>query len=343
MPCASSSISSASPSQPGKREVRVAGQPVGRVAVVDRVRYRRAHPFDQVVAQGADPCRVLLLVLRPPPRPPPRTPTTPGVSSVPERTSRSWPPPCSSGVQSTSRPSSSAPTPTGPPSLCPVSVSAAAPLAGEVDRNLADRLHGVGVERHPGVGRDRGQLGDRLYGADLVVRPLDADHGDVGAVRGRGARGSGRRRSRPAASTGSQVDDRALVGAEPVDRVQDRVVLDCATRPPGRRPDARPEDPLVARLSLSVPPLVKITSDGRAPSTAAMRSRDSSTSRRAVRPAACSDEALPTSPPWRRTPRAPQAESAWSLRDPGMPSPDSLCRRSAGYRTGDAVTTTLSR
>ena len=53
--------------------------------------------------------------------------------------------------------------------------------------------------------------------------------------------------------------------------------------------------PLTARLSLSVPPPVKTTSDGRAPSAAASCSRDSSTTRRACRPAACRDEALPVS------------------------------------------------
>ena len=42
--------------------------------------------------------------------------------------------------------------------------------------------------------------------------------------------------------------------------------------------------PLIARLSLSVPPAVKITSDGRAPSLAAISSRDSSIRRRASRP-----------------------------------------------------------
>ena len=51
--------------------------------------------------------------------------------------------------------------------------------------------------------------------------------------------------------------------------------------------------PLTARLSLSVPPVVSTTSDGRAPTAAAIRSRDSSTSRRDRRPAECSDEALP--------------------------------------------------
>ena len=42
--------------------------------------------------------------------------------------------------------------------------------------------------------------------------------------------------------------------------------------------------PFTARLSDSVPPLVNTTSPGRAPSTAAMRSRDSSTTLRASRP-----------------------------------------------------------
>ena len=42
-----------------------------------------------------------------------------------------------------------------------------------------------------------------------------------------------------------------------------------------------------------MPPVVSTTSDGRAPTAAAIRSRDSSTSRRDRRPAECSDEALP--------------------------------------------------
>ena len=54
--------------------------------------------------------------------------------------------------------------------------------------------------------------------------------------------------------------------------------------------------PLTARLSLSVPPVVSTTSDGRAPTAAAIRSRDSSTSRRDRRPAECSDDALPVRP-----------------------------------------------
>jgi hypothetical protein len=51
--------------------------------------------------------------------------------------------------------------------------------------------------------------------------------------------------------------------------------------------------PLSAALSLSVPPPVKISSDGRQSTAAASDSRDSSTIRRARRPLACSEEGLP--------------------------------------------------
>ena len=54
--------------------------------------------------------------------------------------------------------------------------------------------------------------------------------------------------------------------------------------------------PLTARLSASVPPLVKITSDGRASRAPASRSRDSSMIRRACRPEVCTEEGLPTAP-----------------------------------------------
>ena len=56
--------------------------------------------------------------------------------------------------------------------------------------------------------------------------------------------------------------------------------------------------PLSARLSDSVPPEVKTISLGRQLSAWAIRSRDSSTTRRARRPEACSELGLPTSPRW---------------------------------------------
>jgi hypothetical protein len=55
---------------------------------------------------------------------------------------------------------------------------------------------------------------------------------------------------------------------------------------------------LIARLSASVPPEVKITSAGLAPTSVAMSSRESSTTRRAARPEACSDDGLPVTPSW---------------------------------------------
>ena len=61
--------------------------------------------------------------------------------------------------------------------------------------------------------------------------------------------------------------------------------VSCARRPQ--------KMPLIARLSASVPPDVKMTSLGRAPRDFASVSRASSTARRAVRPAECSDDALP--------------------------------------------------
>ncbi len=45
-----------------------------------------------------------------------------------------------------------------------------------------------------------------------------------------------------------------------------------------------------------MPPEVKITSDGRASSAAASRSRDSSMIRRACRPEVCTDDGLPATP-----------------------------------------------
>ena len=66
-------------------------------------------------------------------------------------------------------------------------------------------------------------------------------------------------------------------------------------REPSGKPSRRAQyRPFTARLSASVPPLVKTTSLGRAPNTSASCSLDSSTTRRARLPAACSDDGLPS-------------------------------------------------
>ena len=68
-------------------------------------------------------------------------------------------------------------------------------------------------------------------------------------------------------------------------------VVSTRRRAPSRRAQYRP---LVARLFASVPPLVKTISLGLAPNTSASCSLDSSTTRRARLPAACSDDGFPS-------------------------------------------------
>ena len=71
-----------------------------------------------------------------------------------------------------------------------------------VDRNLAGRLHGVGVHQRAVLVRDRGELGDRLNRADLVVRVHHRDERRVVGRSPRAADRARRRRSdRPAAAS----------------------------------------------------------------------------------------------------------------------------------------------
>ena len=82
----------------GEREVRVAGQPAGGVGVAAQlgVGHGGEHGRDEVVAQGAEPGGVRRLVLRGQLGGDGEGRIA-GASSVPERTPRSWPPPCSTG------------------------------------------------------------------------------------------------------------------------------------------------------------------------------------------------------------------------------------------------------
>ena len=155
MPWASSSSSRESPSQPGKVKWALAGSRLaGRVAAEDRVGHGRADGVDQVVAQGAD------LAGEPSRRSAASRPATAkaamaGTSRVPERTWRSWPPPCSTGTGLYSRPSSSAPMPYGPPILWPETVIAASPEAAKSTVELAEGLDRVGVQRDAELARRR--------------------------------------------------------------------------------------------------------------------------------------------------------------------------------------------
>ena len=53
---------------------------------------------------------------------------------------------------------------------------------GEVERHLAKRLDGVGVDRDAVRARQRDDFGDRLKRPDFVVGPHDADEGHTGGV-----------------------------------------------------------------------------------------------------------------------------------------------------------------
>ena len=132
-----------------------------------------------------------------------------------------------------------------------------------------------------------------LFAHITVTSATDAGvGGDGGLAASRGA-------TRPAASTGSHSTARPR--ARPATARGSRTAW-CSTalarmrRRAGSSARRAQNRPLTARLSASVPPPVKTTSLGRAPSAAASVSRASSTSRRAARPEACSDDGLPTMP-----------------------------------------------
>lgn len=111
------------------------------------------------------------------------------------------------------------------------------PGGGEVDRELTESLDRVGMQRHVELGGRVGEFPDRHDRADLVVGPHHGGEGDVGGVAGDGL--AQRLGVDPALGVDRQVlDGGALVLAEPVDGVEDRVVLDGLARPgcgPGRR------------------------------------------------------------------------------------------------------------
>ena len=136
---------------------------------------------------------------------------------------------------------SSTPTPAGPPHLCAEPAAAASPSgSGEP----AHRGAGVDEERVRRR-RPRGDLGDRLEGADLVVGGLAG--GD--ATSGRAARPSHGVEARPGPVDGHR--DRPSASARQAGGVQHRRVLDggvddASTARAGAR--AQPEQPAVHRV-----------------------------------------------------------------------------------------------
>ena len=79
------------------------------------------------------------------------------------------------GRATSSRRSTSAPTPYGPPSLCPVRVSASTPLAAKSTGTAPTACTASVCTGMPWAGGDRDDLLDRLERADLVVGPHHRD------------------------------------------------------------------------------------------------------------------------------------------------------------------------
>ncbi len=233
MPCASSRRSRESPSQPGKVKWALAGRAAlrCRVAAEDRVRHRRTDRVDQVVAQGADLAGEPLALL--------------GGEAAGDREGGDGGDVEGAGadvaflaaavqdrygaVLAAQEQRADA---VGAADLVAGNRHRGEPGGSEVDRELTDRLDRVGVQRHVELGGHVGEFTDRHDRADLVVGPHHAGEGYVGGVAGDGL--AQRLRMDAAVGVDRQVLDRgALVLAEPVDGVEDRVVLDGAGQDPG--------------------------------------------------------------------------------------------------------------
>ena len=213
-------------------------------------------------------------------------PAMAGVSIVPERMSRSWPPPCSCGVTSRSRRTTSAPTPYGPPTLCAVSVSASTPEAAKSTGTWPTACTASVCTGMPWACASATTSATGWTVPTSLLAHITETRATL-AGRARGSRAARRRRGvrarRPAAARPRRPRARraSAAGRGPRGARRRRPGSGCGAGPAARRAQNRP---LSARLSDSVPPEVNTTSPGRQPSARAIVSRDSSTTRRAARP-----------------------------------------------------------
>ena len=181
-PLASSSISRASPSQPGKEKCALPGSRSTGSPLSTASGTACAYPLDQVVPQRGEPRGERLRCSDRELGPPRRSPAMAGASSVPDRTSRSWPPPCSTGTGVDAAAQQQRADADGPPILCPVTVIASTPEAAKSTGSWPTACTASVWNGTPYSCGDRGEFGDRLDGADLVVRPHHADQRDVAGV-----------------------------------------------------------------------------------------------------------------------------------------------------------------
>ncbi len=184
-------------------------------------------------------------------------------------------------------PTTSAPTPCGPPSLWAESARVSAPSAVDVDGDLAGRLDGVDVQPAAGGAHQRGGLGHRLDDAGLVVGQHQADEGRAGA----GAPGARASQSEVGHAVGvhrPDLDRRAPDGGGGLAHAS------CSVAPTIRRCDAG-GDGAVDGQGVGLGAAADEGDRGRrgAPTRAATSARAVSTRARAARPAAWTEEGLP--------------------------------------------------
>ena len=167
-----------------------------------------------------------------------------------------------------------------------------------VERDFARGLHRVAVKPNAGLRGNAANLRDRLKRTEFVIR---VHHGDQNGFRPQ--RAPDIIRVHHAIATDRHASDRNAPPLERLAGVQHRVMLDgrgddmpsrsgCGLR---GMPAIPPTTPKIARLSASVPPLVKTISLGRAPIRAATEARARSTAPRALWPNEWTEFGLPYS------------------------------------------------
>ena len=147
-----------------------------------------------------------------------------GASRVPDRTSRSWPPPWRTGVSPVRGSAMRAPDAERAADLVAADRHRVGSQRAEVDGKVAEGLHRVGVEGDPGLAAHGRDLVDRLNGPDLVVRPHDGAQRD-GIRIGEPLR-HGVEVDASECVHGQPGDLGLLLLRQPHDRVEDGVVLD---------------------------------------------------------------------------------------------------------------------
>ena len=181
---------------------------------------------------------------------------------------------------------------------------------------FSKRLDRVDMQQAPGCMDDLSGFSDRLDRAGLVIGGHDRDQR--------------RRAVRELRAQIVEIDSPSERHADPADHsggnrppasTEACSIAEISSRCTGAPPARRTPGPSASTLA-SVPPDVKTTLRGSAPTAAATAARASSTRRRAWRPSAWTDDGLPArshappSPPW------PRGAAAWShsSRDrPGQP------------------------